>query len=693
MPKARISVRAASPSKSELPKVVARALQLGSQQVPLYSGAVHYFRLKPTAWRPALEALKSLGLNMVETYVPWCVHELRDGSYDFGQYDPQKDLGAFLDLAHSLGLYAFVRPGPNINAELTYFGLPRRVVFDEACQARSARGQPMPFISPPRMFPVPSFASERFYHEVERWYAEAGRIVAPRVWPLGPVVLAQVDNEASFYFRDAPYDQDHHPDALAKYRTFLRAKYGTVLALNHAHAAEHSSWDDATPPTHCSPDATLPVLRRSLDLMAFQEELLTGALTRLQSALRGTFGHLPTVHNSPMGERGLPATLSRLESVVDVNGIDYSHRRSDMRNIKARTLRLVGSVRLPYAPEMSLGSRPWFVTRSDADSVQTLLCACAYGLRGLNLYMLVDRDRWYGAPFDELGRERPYAEEIRRVMRALVRTQFHALQRRVEVGIMLPKEYARLSRATHTLGAISPGVLALSGAGESAACLNVRFGFETPIQLAWGAFVSQFARALDRQKIPYVYIESDAPASQLAQLRVLISPTFEFANPKRIARLVSFADDGGRVIYGPYNPRLDDALQPFSFNMPPESLEMQRCAANDAELIAEHVITECVRPPEFTATPAEVELTVHEDNNGARMLFALQAAATPVQVEITLPEPMTLFDPLTRESFEGDASVLVPLAGYSCRMFICERSNTAKNKSRAPSARRSLPPC
>ena len=83
--------------------MVGRALQLGPQQVPLHSGAVHYFRLKQSAWKPALEALKSLGLNMVETYVPWGVHESRDGSYDFGQHDPQKDLAAFLDLAEALG--------------------------------------------------------------------------------------------------------------------------------------------------------------------------------------------------------------------------------------------------------------------------------------------------------------------------------------------------------------------------------------------------------------------------------------------------------------------------------------------------------------------------------------------------------------------------------------------------------------
>ncbi|MET0390208.1 MAG: beta-galactosidase [Polyangiales bacterium] len=701
MPKARISVRAGPPSQSEAPKLSARALQLGQLQVPLYSGAVHYFRLKPTAWRPALEALKSLGLNMVETYIPWGVHELRDGSYDFGQYDPQKDLGAFLDLAHSLGLYAFVRPGPNVNAELTYFGLPRRIVFDEACQARSARGRPLPFIAPPRMFPVPSLASERFFDEVERWYTEAGKIVAPRVWPRGPVVLMQVDNEAAYYFRDAPYDQDHHPDALAAYRGFLRQRYSTLDALNEAHAIEHVDWDEVLPPTSCPVDASHGVLRRSLDLMAFQEHLLAGALERMRGALRGSFGPLPTVHNTPMGESGLPVGLARLDQVVDVNGLDYYHRRSDLRTVRERTLRLAGSVRLPYAPEVGVGAPPWFGRRSNADSLHTLLCACAYGVRGLNLYMAVDRDRWYGAPFDELGRERPHAEDLRRVMRALARTQFHTLTRRVEVGIMLPKEYAQLSRATHTLGALSPALLAVAGAGAHAACSNGTFGFDAPIQLAWHAYVEAFVHALDRIGVPYVYIESDAPTAQLESLRVLISPTYELADPERIATMARFAERGGRVLYGPHIPQLDTCLTPIKQPSPlqREDLgELRRCDADQADMLIADLAGELDLAPLFTATPDDVEVTVHEDHTGPRVLFVVQPHAATAQVEISVPEPMTLIDVVTGDQYGGDTTIKLPAMGYACRMFVCNRSDSSSlpySKQRAPSARarRSLPTC
>lgn len=684
-------MRAAAPrsGSGQAPKLGARALQLGPQQVPLYSGAVHYFRLKPNTWRAALEALRSLGLNMVETYVPWGVHELRDGSYDFGQYDPQKDLGAFLDLAHALGMYAFVRPGPNINAELTYFGLPRRVVFDEACQARSARGQPLPFIAPPRMFPVPSFASERFFQEVERWYAEAAKVLSTRIWPNGPVVMVQVDNEAAFYFRDAPYDHDHHPDALAKYRAFLQVRYEEISALNTAHGTEYAGWEEALPATKCPPDASQPALRRSLDLMEFQSELLAGALERLRGMLNDQLGALPTVHNTPMGESGLPTSLARLDQVVDVNGIDYYHRRANLSAVKARTLRLAGSVRLPYAPEMGIGAPPWFAARSDADGLHTLLCACAYGLRGLNLYMAVDRDRWYGAPFDELARERPQAEDLRRVMRALHRTHFHALKRRVEVGILLPSEYGRLSRATHTLGALSPSLLALAGAGADAACLRSDLGFQQPIQLAWNEFVRQFADALDQARVPYVFVESEVSKTLLDELRVLIAPSFEFADPKRLQLMASFSERGGRLVFGPHLPHLDDQLQPLSAAATRELATLPLCSASQAEQVVTQLIAELKLAIPFVAEPDSIEATVHEDHSGPRVVFLVHMQGGEVQAELKLPEPMVLVDALTGERYEGSERVAIPISGHACRMFVCERTSGAMSRSRPPSARRS----
>ncbi len=91
----------------------------GPQTLPLLSGSVHYWQLEPAAWRTALSAVKSMGFRLVDTYVPWSVHEQSDGTFDFGQSKASLDVGLFLRIAHELGLHAIVRPGPHIHAELS----------------------------------------------------------------------------------------------------------------------------------------------------------------------------------------------------------------------------------------------------------------------------------------------------------------------------------------------------------------------------------------------------------------------------------------------------------------------------------------------------------------------------------------------------------------------------------------------
>src|SRR6266536_920878 len=179
---------------------------VAGKTVPLYSGSVHYWRLEREMWRAALLQTQKLGVRIIDTYVPWGVHETASGEIDFGEGDPRRDVVAFLRLIHELGLLAIVRPGPHVNAELTFFGLPERIVWDPACQARSPEDNPVMLPMVPVGFPVPSYASEAFLREAEKWFALIGPKLAPLRYPDGPIVLCQVDNEAAFYFRDGPYD-------------------------------------------------------------------------------------------------------------------------------------------------------------------------------------------------------------------------------------------------------------------------------------------------------------------------------------------------------------------------------------------------------------------------------------------------------------------------------------------------------
>lgn len=53
---------------------------LDEQPIRLLSGALHYFRIVPEYWQDRLLKLQACGLNTVETYIPWNLHEPEEGT-------------------------------------------------------------------------------------------------------------------------------------------------------------------------------------------------------------------------------------------------------------------------------------------------------------------------------------------------------------------------------------------------------------------------------------------------------------------------------------------------------------------------------------------------------------------------------------------------------------------------------------
>lgn len=630
---------------------------------------MHYWRLERSAWKPGLTQLHDLGLPIVETYVPWQVHEVAPGEYDFGKTDARKDIGAFIDIAAELGLLVFVRPGPHINAEMTYFGLPERIVYDRACQARSPRQNPVIQGFPPRMFPVPSYASRTFFDELGRWYDAVGEVLAPRLWPSGPIVLFQIDNEASYYFRDAAYDQDYHPDAVADWRKFLEKRYGNLANTSAAHSTKYARWDDAKPPERFSAE-TPEELVVHLDWATFREDMIASSLGRMKRRLgkAGLRGPV-TVHNFPLGDQGAVMSSPALEKVVDLVGFDYYHARRDHRTIKRRTLYLAGTHPLPYAPEMGVGAPAWFTPLANEDSLFTVLVALAYGLRGFNLYMAVDRDRWYGAPIDARGNPRVEAGAWKHLITTLTEIGFHKLSRRAEVGLMLPREYARLSKATSLLGFFSPTVIEALGGNPVQACREDTFGFEGPIQVLWWKFLARFADALTAAGVPYVYVDGDVASERLEALRALITPSYELCDPARWKRVTAFAENGGTVVYGPAMPGLDLSAKRTLFEVPSGARRVYIDTDDDARGVVHDLVCELPLAQPFPVRPAPLETSVHEDESGPRVLFIINPTKRSVTAEVDVPAEMTFEDLLCGERFEGRGTVSVPMKGWSCRML------------------------
>ncbi|KAG4115212.1 hypothetical protein ERO13_D12G069201v2 [Gossypium hirsutum] len=77
-------------------------------------GDLHYFRVLPEYWEDRLLRAKALGLNTIQTSIPWNLHEPEAGKLVF---EGIVDLVSFLKLCQKLGLLAMLRAGPYICAD------------------------------------------------------------------------------------------------------------------------------------------------------------------------------------------------------------------------------------------------------------------------------------------------------------------------------------------------------------------------------------------------------------------------------------------------------------------------------------------------------------------------------------------------------------------------------------------------
>ena len=100
-------------------------LLVGGKPFFFFGGAFFYERIPPERWRDSMLAMRALGANTLDLYVPWNWHEVADGTFDFdGHTNPRRNLREVLRLARELGFHLIVRPGPVIRNEWRNGGYP-----------------------------------------------------------------------------------------------------------------------------------------------------------------------------------------------------------------------------------------------------------------------------------------------------------------------------------------------------------------------------------------------------------------------------------------------------------------------------------------------------------------------------------------------------------------------------------------
>ncbi|CAN1122095.1 Beta-galactosidase 3 [Linum perenne] len=98
-----------------------KAIVINGQRRILFSGSIHYPRSTPDMWEDLIQKAKDGGVDVIETYVFWNVHEPTPGNWNF---EGRNDLVRFIKTIHRAGLYAHLRIGPYVCAEWNFGGFP-----------------------------------------------------------------------------------------------------------------------------------------------------------------------------------------------------------------------------------------------------------------------------------------------------------------------------------------------------------------------------------------------------------------------------------------------------------------------------------------------------------------------------------------------------------------------------------------
>ena len=365
-------------------------LDLGKGQVlPLWAGAMHYWRHPRHEWRAGLEAMRAMGLRVLDTYVPWGVHERAPGDFDFGQHDSRHDVAGFLELAHDVGLQcvAPARAAHQRRAHVlrhprarrvgrrvpgAHGGRPprdaahgaRRVPRPQLRERRVPRGDGT--LVPRRRRAALAAALARRAHR-----AGAGRQRGRALLPRRRLRSGLPPRRAAGLPRSSCAPST---GTCARCATPGRTRRRRSPRSSRR-AASTPSGCRTWPGTSTGPSSTSSCCRPRWS--AWPRALVDAG-----------FDGIPTSHNLPLGEAATPLNPARM-TAIDLVGLDYYHKANPAEHwtILRRTTELAsrceGRDRPAFGAEFGAGFPPFFAPLDELDSMYALMAAMAYGLQGL----------------------------------------------------------------------------------------------------------------------------------------------------------------------------------------------------------------------------------------------------------------------------------------------------------------------
>ncbi len=534
---------------------------IGGKPVYLNSGEIHYFRVPKSEWRNRMELLKAAGGNALATYVPWIVHEREEGKILFDQGDGVTDISDFLKLAHEVGLYVTVRLGPYVYSELRYNGLPGWITekYPEILAQKLNGDNQSKTGSVSYLHPV-------FLEKVRTWYDALCPVVAKHtVKNGGAVAIVQVDNETAgihVWFGGMDYNRETMGFGKdnGRYPLWLKSKYKSVDALNEAYGTKKSGFAEFLPWDELA--GNLESMRRDKDYRDFYYSTIYEYMTTLIGYAKSHGIESPFCHNA--GNLYLTNFFKETKEKLGgefLLGCDHYYalcqgwgQNNPTPDYMARCfaslemLRLLGNP--PTVLEMQWGSICQWPPTTEEDLEASMMCHLACGMRGHNGYVFAGGPNPencgttgliydYNAPVSADGRCRP---------------TYYALKRYGEFVKAHPE--LMTDKADSDIRILMPW-RAFPGLGGR---IDKRRSMSEDIfteYLLRGVISTAFAAGLQPE---FADPEKDDWTADFLT-PVLIPCTGHMASANQ-QRVVDFVKAGGKVIFNPVIPFVDDDFNP-----------------------------------------------------------------------------------------------------------------------------------
>ncbi|MFH1686337.1 MAG: beta-galactosidase [bacterium] len=526
--------------------VIGNKFSIGKETYAPFAAELHYFRIDKRYWSICFERIKKAGFRIISTAVPWNVHQDDRKHFDFaGMTDPRKDLVVFLELAREFGFKVILRPGPWVAGQIPYGGLPKFVLSDLKFFARDASGQELKLEEDHGVDGgfLPSYLHKNYQFHLRSFFKAFIEITKNYVHPRGPVFMVELDYETSFGRQLNPASADYNPDVISEYYSaYLEQTYGEVKKLNAVYKEKNSDFASVEPPRKFD-NIDAKSYQKAVDWMGFREFMLREYLEMLESIFQ-SYTVEPLIFRSLHFRPGdmIPAFDLVPEDRAPFLGANVFPHTGNYFDLCVKARFLQAEYDFAFASSFVSGAAAADPKREQDITPVTnntrrfyLAASLSAGFKGLNHYMFVDRDRWYGAPLHSDGTISDGYEVVSRFNQTITEMGLENMESSSPIAVVANRHYYWLRELSN----------------------DKMFGY---VKRLLDESSVGFARDLMRLKLSFG-VRENRRWENMSQYKLLFVPSTEVMSERDQEAIVELVKGGTTVVLCGLMPRYDEKLK------------------------------------------------------------------------------------------------------------------------------------